>query len=106
MNKTIMSNVRDPASRAEKACVCGGHNLKNFKSQTKNHRTALRKQERRFAEALKQYAEARGVDGHSSDYDVENGGYECAVLKHYATTKEDRQDLCDCGLRAYREITK
>lgn len=58
----------------------------------------------RLAEALKQMAEAHGIESHSSGYD--DIGYECAVMKHYKKTNEVRQDLCDCGLRAYREDNK
>ncbi len=53
MNDTIMSNARYSADRSQKECVCGGHNGRNYKSQSKSHRTALRKQQRRFAEAGK-----------------------------------------------------
>ena len=56
----------------------------------------------RFAKALKQMADAHGIESHASGYD--DIGYECAVMKHYATTKEGRQDLCDCGLTAFRKI--
>ena len=58
----------------------------------------VRKQLAEKDEALRQLHEAHDIDRHASGM---LGGFtvgrECAVLKHYAKTKEGRPGLCDCG---------